>query len=87
MCTTCHQEIAGPWIYEHAPVSEDCGHCHTPHGASADFLLEVPQPAGCINCHSLPISGAVHEPWAFTTRCTDCHSAVHGSYTDPVLRR
>ena len=87
MCTTCHQEIAGPWIYEHAPVSEDCGYCHSPHGASADFLLEIPQPASCISCHTIPISGAVHDPWAYTTRCTDCHNAVHGSYTDPILRR
>ncbi len=87
VCTTCHQEVAGPWIYEHAPVGEDCGYCHTPHGATADFLLGVPQPAGCISCHTIPISGAVHDPWAFTTRCTDCHNAIHGSYTDPILRR
>lgn len=87
MCTTCHQEVAGPWIFEHAPVSEDCGYCHAAHGASGDFLLEVPQPAGCISCHTIPISGAVHDPWAFTTRCTDCHNAIHGSHTDPSLRR
>ena len=87
MCTSCHQEVAGPWVYEHAPVSEDCGHCHAPHGASDDFLLEIPQPASCISCHTIPISGAIHDPWAYTTRCTDCHNAVHGSYTDPILRR
>ncbi len=74
-------------MYEHAPVGEDCGHCHAPHGASDDFLLELPQPASCISCHTIPISGAIHDPWAFTTRCTDCHNAVHGSYTDPSLRR
>ena len=86
-CTACHQEVAGPWIYEHAPVEEDCGYCHTPHGATADFLLELSQPAACISCHTIAISGAVHDPWAFATRCTDCHGAVHGSYRDPVLRR
>ena len=87
MCTSCHQEVAGPWVYEHAPVAEDCGFCHAPHGASADGLLEIPEPAACISCHTIAISGAVHDPWAFTTRCTDCHSAIHGSFTDPVLRR
>jgi len=86
-CTACHQEVAGPWIYEHAPVNEDCGYCHTPHGATADSLLEASQPAACISCHTVPTSGAIHDPYAFTTRCTDCHSAVHGSYTDPVLRK
>lgn len=87
VCADCHQEVMGPWIHEHAPVSEDCGYCHTPHGASADFLLEVNQPAACISCHTVATAGAIHDPFAFTTRCTDCHSAVHGSYTDPVLRR
>jgi DmsE family decaheme c-type cytochrome len=86
-CAQCHQEVMGPWIYEHPPVAEDCMHCHTPHGASADDLLEPNQPAACISCHTLPTSGAVHDPFAFTTRCTDCHGAVHGSYTDPHLRR
>jgi DmsE family decaheme c-type cytochrome len=87
VCTDCHQEVAGPWIYEHPPVTEDCGYCHTPHGASADFLLEASQPAACISCHTLPIAGAAHDPYAFTTGCTDCHNSVHGSYTDPHLRR
>jgi len=87
LCASCHQEVMGPWIYEHAPVAEDCGFCHTPHGATADNLLETSQPAACISCHTIPTSGAVHDPFAFATRCTDCHSAVHGSYADPHLRR
>jgi predicted CXXCH cytochrome family protein len=86
-CTACHQEVAGPWIYEHPPVNEDCGYCHAPHGASADFLLETSQPAACISCHTLPIAGAIHQPFAFTTACTDYHNAVHGSYADPHLRK
>ena len=87
LCASCHQEVTGPWIYEHAPVTENCGYCHTPHGASADNLLTVNQPGGCISCHTLATAGAAHDPWAFTTRCTDCHSAVHGSFADPHLRR
>lgn len=87
VCADCHQEVVGPWIHEHPPVSEDCGYCHAPHGASADFLLEAGQPASCISCHTVATAGAIHDPFAFTTRCTDCHDAVHGSATDPVLRR
>jgi DmsE family decaheme c-type cytochrome len=86
-CSGCHQDVMGPWIYEHPPVTEDCGYCHVPHGATADNLLEANQPAACISCHTLAEAGAVHQPWAFTTACTDCHGAVHGSYTDPHLRR
>ena len=87
LCAGCHQDYAGPWIYEHAPVTEDCGSCHAPHGASSRALLATNEPGVCISCHSVAESGAVHDPFAFVTRCTDCHSAVHGSYADPQLRR
>jgi len=87
VCTECHQDVAGPWIYEHAPATEDCGYCHTPHGSSVDFLLIASQPAACISCHTIPIAGAIHLPYAFSTACTDCHNAVHGSDSDPHLRR
>jgi len=86
-CTRCHQDYAGPWIYEHPPVTEDCGYCHAPHGTSSRALLETSEPGVCISCHTVAEAGAVHDPFAFVTRCSDCHSAVHGSYADPHLRR
>ncbi|HKA15514.1 MAG TPA: cytochrome c3 family protein [Myxococcota bacterium] len=86
-CSGCHQDYAGPWIYEHPPVTEDCGHCHAPHGTSSRALLETNEPGVCISCHTVAEAGAVHDPFAFSTRCSDCHSAVHGSYADPHLRR
>ena len=86
-CVGCHQEVAGPWIHEHLPVEEDCGHCHVPHGATADFLLIASEPGACVSCHSIATSGAVHDPFAFATPCSDCHGAVHGSMSDPHLRR
>jgi len=86
-CSGCHQEVMGPWIFEHPPVNEDCATCHRPHGATADSLLDATQPGVCVSCHTLAEAGAVHQPYAFTTDCTDCHGAVHGSYTDPHLRR
>ena len=86
-CTQCHQAQGGPFMFEHSPVVEDCGHCHVPHGAAADNLLMANQPGACVYCHSLAVAGAVHDPQAFVTRCTDCHEAVHGSFADPHLRR
>lgn len=86
-CTQCHQEVAGPWVFEHAPVTEDCGYCHEPHGAVSPDLLATTQPGACLSCHSLPEMGASHDPQAFTSQCTDCHNAIHGSYSDPHLRR
>lgn len=87
LCTSCHQDLAGPWIFEHPPAAEDCGYCHTPHGSVSNDLLETTQPGACISCHSVATTGATHNPAAFVSRCSDCHSAIHGSYEDPHLRR
>ncbi|MFP6623232.1 MAG: cytochrome c3 family protein [Myxococcota bacterium] len=105
LCAGCHQDYVGPWPYEHAPVAEDCGLCHDPHGAVADDLLETIQPIVCIGCHT--INDLVHhfevtstnipgntigspitaqEARTLLDRCTDCHGAIHGSYTDEYLR-
>ncbi|RIK94650.1 MAG: hypothetical protein DCC71_23405 [Proteobacteria bacterium] len=113
-CTSCHQDYAGPWVYEHQPVAEDCTECHDPHGAPASDLLASPQPAICLECHSLadlwhhntsgtgirgntgasddfsaPGSGASIKPLearTFLRECTNCHGAIHGSYTDETLQ-
>ncbi len=112
-CERCHQDVVGPWIFEHAPVVDGCTLCHDPHGAPGDALLAAQQPTLCLSCHSLndlwhhspagtglpnaiitddrPPAGspeAVNPAAAmpFLRRCTDCHGAVHGSYTDEHLR-
>jgi DmsE family decaheme c-type cytochrome len=83
LCTGCHQDHAGPWIFEHTPVAEGCNTCHDPHGTAEYNLLDSIEPALCLSCHTVPV---VHEPRArYYTRCTDCHGAIHGSYESPVL--
>jgi len=52
-CQSCHQDVAGPWIFEHPPVAEDCGLCHDPHGTITYNLQAMPQPALCLSCHTL----------------------------------
>jgi len=39
MCYRCHGEKEGPFVFEHAPVTEDCATCHKPHGSQNDHLL------------------------------------------------
>jgi DmsE family decaheme c-type cytochrome len=102
LCSSCHQDHAGPWVWEHAPVAEDCTNCHNPHGAASYNLLDTSQPALCLSCHSWPDEAHLTQTGeglsagdpisplaagAFFTRCSDCHSAVHGSYEEPFLFR
>jgi DmsE family decaheme c-type cytochrome len=127
LCLNCHTRYQGPFVFEHAPVEEDCNICHDPHGTVANNLLQQNEPFLCLQCHeshfhttriggSVPANnvafnaynpdGTVATPpnvgdlagaptsntvqitntlgehsWqmAFGTKCTVCHSTVHGS--------
>ena len=101
LCWKCHSNYQGPFIFEHAPVVEDCRICHEPHGSIADSLLTQNEPFLCLQCHEFHfhtgleaaegdvmnvggtdfsnpngISGFKH---AYATKCTQCHSQVHGT--------
>jgi DmsE family decaheme c-type cytochrome len=101
LCYTCHQAKEGPFIFEHAPVQEDCSLCHEPHGTVANNLLTANEPVVCLQCHEFHFHagyqssddshvdvghidrenpfGATGFNMAYTTRCTQCHSSIHGS--------
>jgi DmsE family decaheme c-type cytochrome len=51
LCYTCHTEKRGPFLFEHAPVREDCVSCHEPHGSNHKRLLLQKLPNLCWNCH------------------------------------
>jgi DmsE family decaheme c-type cytochrome len=51
-CYTCHPEKRGPFLWEHAPVTDDCTNCHTPHGSANAPLLKARAPWLCQECHS-----------------------------------
>ncbi len=53
LCFTCHQAKEGPFVFEHAPVQEECGICHEPHGSVANNLLTANEPMLCLQCHDL----------------------------------
>lgn len=50
-CYTCHAEKRGPFLWEHAPATDDCSNCHTPHGSSNTPLLKSRTPYLCQECH------------------------------------
>lgn len=89
-CFQCHAELRGPFLWEHAPVTEDCTTCHQPHGSNHPKLLTKRPPLLCQQCHSRaghPSIGRTGNdlpsgtPSAFLLgrSCTNCHSQVHGS--------
>jgi DmsE family decaheme c-type cytochrome len=82
-CTQCHAEKEGPFVYEHADVTENCTSCHSPHGSVNNNLLNVQIPFLCLQCHTGHSTSAElsqsERKGAFYTRCTDCHSQIHGS--------
>jgi DmsE family decaheme c-type cytochrome len=85
-CVQCHPEKRGPFLYEHADVAENCQNCHNPHGSVNQNLLVAREPFLCLQCHEghriNQAGGGSISPElarAFYTRCTDCHSRIHGS--------
>jgi DmsE family decaheme c-type cytochrome len=89
-CYTCHAEKRGPFLWEHAPVTEDCGLCHNPHGSNHAALLKQRPPLLCQQCHA----PGGHASKGYTTEsaensfqqrfilgqsCSNCHAQVHGS--------
>lgn len=89
-CTQCHGEKEGPFVFGHANVTEDCRTCHSPHGSVNNNLLNVRVPFLCLQCHAGHRSTdttTAERKGAFYTRCTDCHSQIHGSDLPSVSGR
>ena len=92
ICTKCHTETRGPFVYEHAAVkAEGCLGCHTPHGSQNARLLNMPNiNTLCNQCHSPVAAGTVHSMNAGSselTPCTSCHTYIHGSNVNPAFLR
>lgn len=91
VCYACHAEKRGPFIWEHAPVRENCLNCHEAHGSNQQALLTTPRPFLCQQCHTnrthqnllatVPnlASGAAPEQRLIGRSCQTCHAQIHGS--------
>jgi DmsE family decaheme c-type cytochrome len=89
-CTSCHADKRGPYLWEHAPVSESCTTCHDPHGSNNDRMLVSKPPFLCQRCHVT----SRHPPTVYDgyllrnsqnankiagRGCVVCHQQIHGS--------
>lgn len=91
LCISCHGDKRGPFIWEHAPVEENCLSCHNSHGSNHAKLLNEKVPNLCQDCHdaarhpgtpygSQAAFGTSGVNTRFIARsCVNCHQAIHGS--------
>ena len=90
-CFLCHADKRGPFLWEHAPVAEDCAACHAPHGSIHPGMLKLRGPMLCKSCHTeadhpslaptatTGLPGGQRAPYVIGMNCLNCHSKVHGS--------
>jgi DmsE family decaheme c-type cytochrome len=93
VCTKCHTETAGPFVYEHNVVkTEGCVACHFPHGGPNPRLLNRANVnTVCLQCHTPSTNfttGAMptfHNQTVQYQACTICHTSIHGSNTSSIF--
>lgn len=90
-CYSCHAEKRGPFLFEHAPVRENCLNCHDVHGSNQQTLLAAPIPMLCQQCHTMTRhpndlqtpnglgGGASPDERVMGRGCLTCHTNIHGS--------
>jgi DmsE family decaheme c-type cytochrome len=91
MCTSCHADKRGPYLWEHAPGRDGCATCHDPHGSSNERMLVAKPPILCQRCHvatrhpstiydaGLVGAGSTPSARVYARSCVTCHSSIHGS--------
>ncbi len=90
-CFQCHAEKRGPFLFEHAPVTDSCVNCHEPHGSNHEKLLLTARPMLCQQCHTSIghmndlftrgnlATGSRPDARLIGRSCQNCHSQIHGS--------
>ncbi|MEO7192792.1 MAG: DmsE family decaheme c-type cytochrome [Vicinamibacterales bacterium] len=87
MCTSCHADKRGPFLWEHAPSRDGCVTCHDPHGSSNERMLVTKTPMLCQRCHvGTRHPSTIYDQALINTSvrvyarsCVTCHTNVHGS--------
>lgn len=91
-CYTCHMNYRGPFLWNHAPVAQDCSICHNPHGTTTTGMLKLRPPFLCQQCHE-PANHRGNFPSVNGSQsnsppgsggptqargCVNCHTNIHG---------
>ena len=90
LCTSCHADKRGPFLWEHPPARQGCTTCHDAHGSQNDSMLVAKLPLLCQRCHistrhpsTLYDATQLTKPQLENRGCVNCHITIHGS-THPV---
>lgn len=93
LCYSCHQNMRGPFLWEHSPVREDCLTCHRPHGSNYPQMLQARVTQLCQSCHQQgrhqTVPGVPASIWQGGKACLNCHMTIHGSNhpSGPLFQR
>ncbi len=92
ICTKCHVDTLGPFVYEHPPIkTEGCTMCHLPHGSpNPRLLIRNNVNSLCMQCHrpsefTAPGTPSFHNQANQYQACTVCHVQIHGSNASNVF--
>ena len=86
VCTKCHADKRGPFVFEHEPVRvEGCMACHTPHSSAYPrMLLTARVNTLCLQCHEQIPTGP-HSQNLARQACIMCHMSIHGSNVSDIF--
>lgn len=93
LCYSCHQNMRGPFLWEHSPVREDCLSCHRAHGSNYPQMLQARVTQLCQSCHQQgrhqTTAGLPASIWVGNRACLNCHQNIHGSNhpSGPLFQR
>lgn len=83
VCAGCHQTAHQMNMAEkniHLTAKVNCSACHSVHGSAQTTLLQKPEPALCLGCHS-SVEGQFAKPYRHPVmegvmKCTECHMTL-----------
>lgn len=93
LCYSCHQNLRGPFLWEHSPVREDCLTCHKAHGSNSPKILQARITQLCQSCHQQgrhqTLPGVPASVWVGNKACLNCHQQIHGTNhpSGPLFQR
>jgi predicted CXXCH cytochrome family protein len=89
LCYDCHpgSNYSGSVDYVHGPVAVgDCMRCHNPHRSKQKYLLKLPVPDVCHQCHEkTDIESIAEHSVELLSECLECHVG-HSSSERGLLR-